>query len=507
MKTKRIRHIFCIMLFGGKIKAMKRTREQRNICKRRFKVMLIITVFMSILLPAKLAAAVTPEEDAIAVKGIDVSEYNGAVNFDSVKKQGYTYVMIRVGAGKQVTDSCFADNYGNAGTAGMKRGAYYYSYATTVKEAKAEAKRCIALLDKRNLEYPVAYDIEEDAAFKTGKDNVTAMAVAFCEEIKSAGYEPMLYSSLNKLNEFFDYNSISGYKIWIANYDVDYPNYAYPYAMWQYTIGSVAGANTGGGQCDENYVYETFTEASTIQLAQTELALQLGEGLVSTASLAATVGSVEASNKHVNWKSEDEKVAVVDAAGNVQAIGNGTTNIVASTVNGIEAKCSVTVTTPATGITIGNESLVIGKKENFNLQPVLVPDTSTDKTTYVSSDESIVRVEDDGSLTGVKKGSAEITATTDSGVSTKVTVEVKKAPWALFHDSFFKTVNVGETFNMGCRLPKNSASNSIEYYSRNQYRVSVDDKGNATALAEGWCLIRGKTFNGKKAWTLVHVKK
>lgn len=449
--------------------------------------------------------AVTKEEDAAAVKGIDVSGYNGTVDYEAVKKQGYTYVMMRAGAGKETVDSCFALNYGNAGSAGLKRGAYYYSYATTVKEAEAEAKKCLSILDNRNLECPVAYDIEEDSAFKTGKENVTAMAVAFCEKIKAAGYEPMIYASLNKLNEYFDYNTISQYKIWVANYDVDYPDYAYPYAMWQYSIGSVNGANTAGGECDVNYIYENFVQAEAITLNENEIHLQLGEGLVSSTNLVGTVSPAEASNKHINWSSEDEKVVTVDAAGNVQAVGNGTTNIIASTVNGKTVTCKVTVTTPATAIAIGNESLVIGKKENFSLIPVLTPETSTDSTSYVSSDEKVVRVEKDGTLTGLKKGSAEITATTDSGVTTKVTVTVKKKPWRISNNGLFKKMKVGETYNMECKLPKNSASNQITYYSRNKYRVSVDEKGNVTALAAGWCLIRAKTYNGKKAWTLVHV--
>lgn len=449
--------------------------------------------------------AVTEEEAAATVKGIDVSEFNGEVNYEAVKKAGYSHVMIRCGAGKSYVDPNFTLNYGAAGTAGLSRGVYHYSYATTVEDAKEEAKACLKILDNRNLEYPVAYDIEEDAAFETGKENVTAMAVTFCKTIEAAGYQPMIYASLNKLNEFFDYDSISKYKIWVANYDVDYPNYAYPYAMWQYKIGSVKGANTGAGECDVNYIYEQFVEASSITISQTELALEIGEGRVSSATLSAAVGAPEASNKHVNWSSEDEKVAVVDANGVVAAIGNGTTNIVASTVNGVTATCTVTVTTPATAIAIGNESLTIGKKETFSPLPQLTPETSTDATHYVSSDEKVVRVNEDGTLTGVSKGSADITATTDSGVSTTVTVTVKKSPWKLSGVPLFRKMKVGDTYQMKCKLPKESASNQITYYSRNMYRVSVDENGKVEALAEGWCLLRASTYNGKKEWMLVHV--
>ena len=235
------------------------------------------------------------------------------------------------------------------------------------------------------------------------------------------------------------------------------------------------------------------------------MSLELGEGRIGNGVLTATVGAADASNKHVTFESENEKIATVDQKGNVTAVGNGTVTITAKTVNGIEAACKVTVTTPSTAVTIVNESLTIGKKENFSLKPAFVPENSTDKIHCQSSDDSIVRVEDDETLTGVKKGSAEITVTTDSGVTTQVTVTVKKAPWRLANGNWYKKMKVGESYKMDIKLPKGSASNQISYYSRNQYRVRVDEDGTVNALAAGWCLIRAKTYNGKKAWTLVHV--
>ena len=449
--------------------------------------------------------AVTQEEHQALNKGIDVSEFNGVVNYEPVKKAGITYVMIRTGAGKSYSDQWFENNYDQAGQWALKRGVYHYSYATTVEDAKQEAKACLKLLAGRKLELPVAYDIEEDKIFETGIENVTAIAQAFCEEIKNAGYEPMVYTYLNRLNDSFDYDTISQYKLWVASYDVDYPNYAHPYYMWQYKVSSVPGANTSKGECDVNYIYEQFTEASAITLDQTELSLQLGEGLVSAMQLTATVNP-EASNRHVNWRSEDEKVATVDQNGQVTAVTNGATTIVAATVNGVEAQATVTVTTPATAIEVGNKSLTIGKKENFHIIPVLTPETSTDQTHYESADESIVKVEKDGSLTGKKIGKTEITCTTDSGVSKTVTVTVKKAPWYLSGLPLFKSMKVSETYQMHLKMPKNSASNQMDYYSRNVYRVSISEDGLVTALKPGWCILRVKTYNGKREWMLVHVK-
>ena len=251
-----------------------------NSIKYKAKINLIaftMVIFIFTIVAHISVMAVTKEEHDSAIKGIDISSFNGDTDLKKVKSNGYDYVMIRTGSGKNTVDPNFAVNYGKAGDAGLKRGVYHYSYAKTVEDAKAEAKACLAIIENRNLECPVTFDIEEDAAFSTGKENVSAMVEAFCETIKEAGYEPMVYSSQNKLTQYFDENVLSKYKLWIASYDIDYPDYPYPYYMWQYKIGSVEGANTLSGECDVNYIYEEFVPADKVEIDQTELALELGE--------------------------------------------------------------------------------------------------------------------------------------------------------------------------------------------------------------------------------------
>ena len=105
------------------------------------------------------------------------------------------------------------------------------------------------------LDLPVAFDIEEEAVFQTGRRNVTAVTTTFCDEIKRAGFEPMVYSGASALRNYFEYSKIREYKIWVAHYTkASAPAIPFSYDMWQYTSRAVInGANTGMGYCDLNY--------------------------------------------------------------------------------------------------------------------------------------------------------------------------------------------------------------------------------------------------------------
>lgn len=200
------------------------------------------------------------------IKVIDISSYNGTVNWRKVKDQNINHAMIKIGSGinkdrKGKTDPKFATNYRNARYASIHRGVYYYSYAKTVDDAKKEAAHCISLLKEqgikpKDLDLPVAFDIEEEATFQTGRENVTAITTTFCDAIKKAGYEPMVYSGASALRNHFEYSKLKQYKIWVAHYTkASRPLIPFPYNMWQYTSkASVSGANTGMGYCDMNYL-------------------------------------------------------------------------------------------------------------------------------------------------------------------------------------------------------------------------------------------------------------
>lgn len=204
------------------------------------------------------------------VKVIDVSVWNGKIHWFKVKNQDIYYAMLRIGRGAadkkdMAEDAYFGRNYRSGKRYNMRMGVYFYSYATTVSEAKKEAAYCLKLLHRygigpEDLELPVAYDVEEQSILATGRKNVTDLTVAFCEELKKEGYTPMVYSSASHLMRYFKHSAIKDYKIWVAHYGVEKtgPSYPYPYHMWQYTSkGIVPGANTSKkdneGYCDINY--------------------------------------------------------------------------------------------------------------------------------------------------------------------------------------------------------------------------------------------------------------
>lgn len=130
------------------------------------------------------------------MKVIDVSKHNGVINWDAVKRSGIDGVIIRAGYGKLApqVDACFVSNYENARAIGLKVGAYWYSYAKTVPEAREEAAACLKVLDNRSFDFPIYFDMEEKSQTKLSVEACTAMATTFCEQIEKAGYWAGIYS-------------------------------------------------------------------------------------------------------------------------------------------------------------------------------------------------------------------------------------------------------------------------------------------------------------------------
>ena len=200
-------------------------------------------------------------------KLIDVSTWNGNIDWDKVYKSGIRYAMIRSSFGVEnpnQVDNKFVRNIENAIKAGIKCGIYHYSYARSATEAKKEADFCLKTIKNYKIDLPVAFDIEDSSQTNLGKDTLTSIVIAFCDRIKSAGYRPMLYCNPNWLCNYLHKDKlINKYDIWLANWGVSAPSYNC--AIWQYSEnGSVPGIS---GSVDMNWIFKdyTSTKPSTVK--------------------------------------------------------------------------------------------------------------------------------------------------------------------------------------------------------------------------------------------------
>lgn len=186
------------------------------------------------------------------MKGIDVSVYQGEIDWAKVKQAGIGFAILRIGYGMydNQKDVTFERNYTEATKQGIPVGCYLYSYAKSVDEAIKEANLVIKWLNGRKLQLPVYFDIEDRSQQSLGKTVLNNMCIAFCNTIEKAGYWAGIYS-----NKYWATSIISGkelgkkYTYWIAQY-YDECTYDGDYAIWQYSsTGKVAGIS---GNVDMN---------------------------------------------------------------------------------------------------------------------------------------------------------------------------------------------------------------------------------------------------------------
>lgn len=187
--------------------------------------------------------------------GIDVSYYQGNIDWKKVKNSGVEFVIIRVGyrgygsAGTLVEDPKFKTYLDGATKAGLKVGVYFYTQAITTAEAKAEAKFVLDRIKGYSLQMPVYYDIES-VDYDTGrldsaglsKAQKTALCTAFCDTIIKSGYSAGVYANYTWLNYYIDGAGLGKkYPIWLAHYTSN-TNYDQRMDMWQYSgSGTVSG--------------------------------------------------------------------------------------------------------------------------------------------------------------------------------------------------------------------------------------------------------------------------
>ena len=183
-------------------------------------------------------------------RGIDVSSYQGQIDWQAVAQSGVTFVIIRAGGrgygnGELYEDSRAQLNYQGAKEAGLKVGTYFFSQAISTEEAVQEAEYLLELTQNWQLDMPVVYDweyISPDA--RTGlvdRQTLTDCMLSFCQRIEQAGHQSMVYFNPTQSRDLFHIEQITDYPFWLAMYS-DWMTYPYRIDMWQYTNeGQVPG--------------------------------------------------------------------------------------------------------------------------------------------------------------------------------------------------------------------------------------------------------------------------
>lgn len=193
------------------------------------------------------------------LRGIDVSYYQGIIDWQAVKETGLVkFAIIRAGYGRYANqkDSQFERNYAGAKAAGIPVGAYWYSYAMSVEEAREEAQACMQVLKGKRFEYPVYFDFEDSRQINLGKTVLTGICEAFCDTLEKAGFFAGVYASTYWFKHNLDYPYLADrYTIWLADFRKDYDRNIVR-DIHQYTSsGRIAGIpyRVDLNVCDRNF--------------------------------------------------------------------------------------------------------------------------------------------------------------------------------------------------------------------------------------------------------------
>lgn len=169
-------------------------------------------------------------------KGIDVSSYQGNMDFETLKNQ-IDFMIIRCGYGvDRITqdDNKYERNASECERLGIPYGVYLYSYATTIEEAESEALHTLRLIKNKKLEYPVFLDVESDVQKALDKETLANVVEHYCLKMEEAGYYVGIYANLDWFVNRLDSPKLERFDHWLAQWNKE-PTYQKPFGMWQYT--------------------------------------------------------------------------------------------------------------------------------------------------------------------------------------------------------------------------------------------------------------------------------
>ena len=201
--------------------------------------------------------------------GIDVSKYQGNINWRKVAAAGVKFAMLRVVSTNKeglYVDPTFEQNYKGAKENGIPVGVYLFTYAQNEAEQNEELRLMFETLKGKTLEYPVALDVEDVNTASIGKDKLTALTKRGLDIIAQTGYKPILYTGTNYKANYLDMTKLASYDLWLADCRTSY-NGKGKSQMWQYSQENIAGIN---GKCDVDYCYKKYYEGTTAKPAVTK---------------------------------------------------------------------------------------------------------------------------------------------------------------------------------------------------------------------------------------------
>lgn len=195
----------------------------------------------------------------MSIKGLDVSEFQGEVDWEKVKAAGYRFAMLRAGYGDGTADAQFRRNAAECNRIGLPIGAYWFCYAHSAENAVEEADGCISTISGYRLDYPVCYDIEQASADYVQNRGIAftpalarSLVTNFCDRLESKGYYAMFYTNRSFLDTYLGNELAKRYAFWYARYTDSFDGTGC--GMWQYTsAGKVPGIN-GNTDLDIGYV-------------------------------------------------------------------------------------------------------------------------------------------------------------------------------------------------------------------------------------------------------------
>lgn len=375
------------------------------------------------------------EIEGAILKGIDVSYHNKEIDWQQVKDSDVDYAIIRCGYGQdfESQDDSKWEEYATACTElGIPFGTYLFSYATTVEAAESEARHVLRVIDGYKLTYPVYYDMEESKQGAVSAKRKAQMAEAFCSILEQAGYQTGIYANTNWFNTKLTDSYFDTRDKWVAQYN-SVCKYEGSYRMWQCTSeGSVPGIS---GNVDINFwfdqppVYQGNTpniteDNQTASNTENNQGTQIGDNTSQPVDnpdnnqiIISPVDSQEtpplSSDNNQEIENPDSSQVVQNPTGN----DNQETQI----PDHIQTPEETVPSTPKEPekVVISQNTLTL----SYGGTSVL---TANQKVTWSSSDDTVVDIDSEGSVTPIGIGEAVIMAVAEGGKSAECKVTIKK---------------------------------------------------------------------------------